>query len=133
MAIEQAFCKSWETWDQFDTCDLQFGNVELEPAWFPEGFTAQNGTKAVLVNMALDNEGSNPIVEVYFTEESLDNEVAQHSFEVELIRTEELKELRSQLAKFRALVGNIEGALPSGLESFLDQDEIASYYETGKL
>lgn len=44
---------------------------------------------------------------------------------------ENLIKTEAQLRKAMDLIGKIDGALPCGLESFLNQDELNHYYETG--
>ncbi|WJZ27949.1 hypothetical protein NCTGTJJY_CDS0070 [Serratia phage 92A1] len=129
--IENTFLKSWESWDDYGQLDMSFGACTLKADWFPKGF-AQDGQKATIVQMCLNGEYSKPCVEVFLDEESLDNDTG-HKFEVELVRSEELANLKSQLAKFKALVSDIDNSLPSGLDSYLTQSQQESYYERGEL
>ncbi|ARB05856.1 hypothetical protein fHeYen901_83 [Yersinia phage fHe-Yen9-01] len=45
---------------------------------------------------------------------------------------EENNYLMSQLQKAKALISTIDGALPTGLESFMNEEESFSYYEKGE-
>lgn len=46
---------------------------------------------------------------------------------------QEIDVLHEKLSRAYELIGDIENALPSGLESWLTQEELTKWYESGKL
>lgn len=127
--IEDSIVTSWQDWDEFETFGLQFGACTINPTFFPKGMFEQDEEVSAVV-LSLNGEYSSPCVEVHRTNE-VDDEPLR--FDVELIRKDELAQLRDQLTKFQSLVCKIDSDLPSGLESWLDEDETQKYYETGEL
>lgn len=120
--IESIWVKSWQDWEMWDdVAAFSFYECVLNPS----GFTAEE--LKTLEGFPKEHICVNIVMDEFSVEVEIDGEIAiSKKFEINPEGT------ATRLNRVERLLGNVDSALPTGLESFFDGDEDQTEYYEGR-